>query len=233
MKLHILRLGVHNDLPQTKGEKLIDHVIDPICGAVVLLKGKENIIVDTGHLGFKDEIIKTLAKHNLKPEDIDHVINTHSHFDHVGGNKDLKQATGAEILIHPIEAQMLTQLSGQGRVFGLVVEDSPPADRTIDEGDIIEVGAIKLEVFHTPGHSPGSISLVVKGEKKILVGDLVFAGSIGRTDLPGGSFDTLTQSVQTKIFIHQDETMLYSGHGHPTTVGREKRTNPFLSGNAW
>jgi glyoxylase-like metal-dependent hydrolase (beta-lactamase superfamily II) len=158
------------------------------------------------------------------------IINTHAHFDHVGGNAELKKATGAEIIIHPAEAEALTHLSGHARFFGLSVEDSPPADRTVEEGEVLEVGALRLSVLHTPGHSPGSISLVIEGEKKILVGDLIFQGSIGRTDLPGGSFETLKKMADEKILVHPDDTDLYPGHGPPTTVGVEKRTNPFLTG---
>jgi len=159
------------------------------------------------------------------------IINTHAHFDHVGGNQALKAATGAELLIHPAEAEMLTHLAAQGRLFGMPVEDSPPADRTIDEGDLLSVGSLTLKVHHTPGHSPGSISLVIEGEDRILVGDLVFAGSIGRTDLPGGSFEVLLESVRNKIFIYPDRARLYPGHGPETSVGRERSTNPFLTGD--
>jgi hydroxyacylglutathione hydrolase len=157
------------------------------------------------------------------------IINTHTHFDHVGGNSDLKKETGAEILVHPAEVDWLKNIGKQAAMFGVPGASSPPADRTIDDGDVLEVGQIKLKVLHTPGHSPGSVSLVVVGEGKILVGDLVFAGSIGRTDLPGGSMDTLLTSVKEKIFPHPDDTKLYSGHGPVTTIGRERRHNPFLT----
>ena len=159
------------------------------------------------------------------------IINTHAHFDHVGGNRALKEATGAELLIHPAEADWLLQLGSQALLFGLSAQNSPPADRTLEEGEVLKVGELELEVLHTPGHSPGSISLVIKDQKKILVGDLVFAGSIGRTDLPGGSMETLVAMVKQKIFSHPDDTKLYPGHGPETTVGTERRTNPFLSGN--
>ena len=186
---------------------------------------KQAFVVDPGgHVG---AIRSALDRHDLECK---YIVNTHAHFDHVGGNAELKKATSAEILIHAIEADLLTSLSQQGQVFGISLEDSPPADRTIDEGDVIELGAIKLEVLHTPGHSPGSISLVVTGEEKILVGDLVFQGSIGRTDLPGGSMQSLVDNVKKKIFKHPDDTKLYPGHGPATTVGVEKRTNPFLTG---
>lgn len=183
-------------------------------------------VVDPG--GHAGAIESSLLRHKLTCK---WIINTHAHFDHVGGNRDLKKKTGAELLIHPAEADWLTALGVQARMFGLSAENSPAADRTIDEGDVIQVGKLKLTVRHTPGHSPGSISLVIEGEKKILVGDLVFAGSVGRTDLPGGSFETLVASVKKKIFTHPDDTRLYPGHGPATSVGEERRHNPFLSGN--
>jgi glyoxylase-like metal-dependent hydrolase (beta-lactamase superfamily II) len=186
---------------------------------------KQAAVVDPGgHVG---AIRSALDRNDLTCK---WIINTHTHFDHVGGNGELKAATGAEILVHPAEADWLLDIGNQARMFGISGAASPPADRTIDEGEVIEIGGLKLEVLHTPGHSPGSISLVIQGESKILVGDLVFAGSIGRTDLPGGSFDTLIENVKTKIFAHPDDTKLYSGHGPLTTIGREKRSNPFLTG---
>ncbi|MBN2498221.1 MAG: MBL fold metallo-hydrolase [Deltaproteobacteria bacterium] len=190
--------------------------------------GQAAVVDPGGHVG---AIRSALDRHELE---CTLIVNTHAHFDHVGGNAELKKATGAEIVIHPAEKSWLLELGKHARLFGVCVENSPPADRTVDEGDVLWVGergkGVQMEVFHTPGHSPGSISLVLSGEKKILVGDLVFAGSIGRTDLPGGSFDALVASVHEKIFTHSDDTRLYPGHGPATTVGRERRSNPFLSG---
>jgi glyoxylase-like metal-dependent hydrolase (beta-lactamase superfamily II) len=188
-------------------------------------ESKVAAVVDPGgHVG---AIRSALERHELECK---WIVNTHAHFDHVGGNAELKQATGAEIIIHPAEAEALAHLSKHAQLFGLSVEDSPPADRTIEDGEVIEVGSLRLNVLHTPGHSPGGISLVVEGEKKILVGDLIFQGSIGRTDLPGGSFETLKKMADEKILVHSDDTDLYPGHGPSTTVGVEKRTNPFLTG---
>jgi hydroxyacylglutathione hydrolase len=116
-------------------------------------------------------------------------------------------------------------------MFGMSVENSPPADRTLSGDETLTVGKIRLKVMNTPGHSPGSISLAIEGEKKIIVGDLVFADSIGRTDLPEGSFETLVESVHRCIFTQPDDTVLYPGHGPATTVGHERRYNPFLNGS--
>jgi glyoxylase-like metal-dependent hydrolase (beta-lactamase superfamily II) len=151
MKLHILRLGVHNDIPPTKGEKLIDHTIDPICGAVVLLKEKENIIVDTGNLGFKDEIVDALSKHSLKPEDIDYVINTHTHFDHCSNNSIFTNAK---------------RISGSG-LWG------PKNITMYKNSEDIELGGVKI--ITTPGHRPEHLSVTTKIEGKtyVIAGDAI------------------------------------------------------------
>jgi hydroxyacylglutathione hydrolase len=113
-------------------------------------------------------------------------------------------------------------------LFGMRVENPPPADKTVEEGDVLKVGAIAMKVLHTPGHSPGAISLVIEGEKKVIVGDTLFEGSIGRTDFPGGSLEELTDNVRKKIFPLGDDWEVYPGHGPATTVGRERRHNPFF-----
>lgn len=170
-----------------------------------------------------DRILLKLAEDNLR---LEYIINTHGHFDHVGANGPLKKATGAEIVIHPADAPMLAQLGRTAASFGLSVENSPPPDRTVGEGDVISFGDISLKVLHTPGHSPGGISLYTDG--MVFVGDTLFAGSIGRTDLPGGDFNTLIAAIKTKLFPLGDDVLVYTGHGPETTVGREKRANPFL-----
>jgi len=189
--------------------------------------GQAAVVDPGGHVG---AILSALDRHGLECRAI---VNTHAHFDHVGGNAELKKRTGAELYIHAQEEPFLKGLRSQALLFGMSVEDSPPADQRVAEGDVIEVGNLQLKVLDTPGHSPGSISLVVEGEGRILVGDLVFQGSVGRTDLPGGSMDTLVRSVREKIFVYPDDTRLFPGHGPATTVGRERRGNPFLTGELW
>lgn len=168
-------------------------------------------------------ILMTLADAKLTAT---HIICTHGHFDHVGGNKKLKAATGAAIAIHRFDAHMLSSLSVAAGAWGFPVDDSPPADILVDEGDSILIGNIKLRVLHTPGHSPGGISLY--GDGVVFVGDTLFAGSIGRTDFPGGSYSTLISSVTNKLFPLGDDVQVFSGHGPATTIGREKRYNPFF-----
>ncbi|MCK5349187.1 MAG: MBL fold metallo-hydrolase, partial [Desulfobacula sp.] len=153
-------------------------------------------------------------------------INTHGHFDHVSANKRMKEATGAEIAIHPEDEPMLHELSQSALMFGLSSENSPPADILLEDGDEVTFGEITLQVIHTPGHSKGGISLYTKGH--LFSGDTLFSGSIGRTDLPGGDYDTLISNIREKLLIFDEDTIVYTGHGPETTIGNEKRMNPFL-----
>ncbi|MCU0615272.1 MAG: MBL fold metallo-hydrolase, partial [Desulfobacterales bacterium] len=157
---------------------------------------------------------------------VKYIINTHGHFDHVGANRKMKEATGAELLIHALDAPMLNSLSQAAASFGLKSENSPAPDKTIDDGDIISFGKISLKVIHTPGHSPGGISLFTNGY--LFVGDTLFQGSIGRTDLPGGNFNTLKSSIHNKLFPLGDNIRVFTGHGPETSIGKEKRYNPFV-----
>ena len=184
---------------------------------------KEAVVIDPG--GDEDKILEALkyAELNLK-----YIIDTHGHFDHVDANQPLKEATGAKIAIHEADAQMLSQPSAEAMFFtGNRVRVSQ-ADLLLKEDDLISFGPYRLKVLYTPGHTPGSISLVLEGFPYVYVGDLLFAGSIGRTDFPGGSFDNLIQAVRTKIFPLGDRYAVYPGHGPVTTVGQERKYNPFF-----
>lgn len=177
-------------------------------------------VIDPG--GDADRILMALARENLT---LCAIINTHGHFDHVGANKPLKEATDAPLMIHEGDVPMLRHLSRSAATWGLRAEDSPLPDRLLSEGDTVDCGRIQFKVLHTPGHTPGGISLYA--DSAVFVGDTLFAGSIGRTDFPGGDFDTLIASIQDKLFNLPDDTHVYTGHMESTTIGREKRTNPF------
>jgi len=189
-----------------------------ICGCS---KTKEAVVIDPG--GDADTILLSLADAKLK---VKYIINTHGHFDHVSANGKMKDATGADILIHPLDAPMLEKLSSNAAFFGVSVENSPPCDQTLEEDDTVSFGDITLKVIHTPGHTPGGISLYTNGI--VFVGDTLFAGSIGRTDFPGGDFNTLISSIKTKLFNMEDDIRVFSGHGPETSIGVEKRHNPFV-----
>jgi glyoxylase-like metal-dependent hydrolase (beta-lactamase superfamily II) len=200
-------------------------VVGPIqsnCYIIGCERTREAAVIDPG--GDADRILITLAKDRLRCV---YIINTHGHFDHSADNKRLKEVTGAQLLIHHADAPMILHQSMNRGMWGTHLENSPPPDRYLNEGDIITFGDISLKVLNTPGHSPGSISLVT--DKIVFVGDTLFAGSIGRTDFPGGDHEGLLRNVRKKIFTLGDHVVVYPGHGPKTTVGRERKTNPFFA----
>lgn len=183
-------------------------VIDP--GAISPIEGKR--------------IIALLEKDGLRAK---YIINTHGHIDHMAGNRSLQGDTGAEILIHRADAVCLTDFRLNGsQLLGLDVV-SPPAGRQLEDGDVIELGGLRLKVLHTPGHTPGCICLLCGGT--LFSGDTLFASSVGRTDLPGGSHEEIINSIRGKLMVLPDETVVRPGHGPRTTIGTERRGNPFLN----
>ena len=171
------------------------------------------------------EILKQVTGHGWI---LDKILLTHGHFDHVGAVSFLKERTGAAVHIHPDDVDGMRAAGRQGLMFGLRVPDPPPPDVLVREGDTVPLGGGMFRVLHTPGHTPGHVVYLSGGYA--FVGDLIFAGSIGRTDLPGGSLEELLRAVRTKIFTLPGETVLFPGHGPATTVAREKRGNPFFTG---
>jgi len=191
------------------------------CIIVGCKETKKAAVIDPG--GDVDRILVALSEDQLT---VTKILNTHGHFDHVGGNQRLKEATGAPICIHTEDAFMLPHVSNNAAAFGMRAENSPEADERLNEGDLIQIGNLELKVIHTPGHSPGGVAFYTPDV--VFVGDTLFAGSIGRTDFPGGSYDQLIASVKNKLFTLDDKTVVYTGHGPETTIGNEKRTNPFF-----
>lgn len=187
----------------------------------VLRGGGETVVIDPG------EVTREL-RDAIAGERVTMVFNTHCHIDHAGGNAEMVRLTGAPLVCHREELPLLEHLQDQGRMFGVGCEPSPAPDRFIAEGESIAVGDESLQVLFTPGHSPGHVALL--GDGFIIGGDCLFAGSIGRTDLPGGDYATLMRTLRDKFLPLPDDTVVYSGHGPVTTIGRERRSNPFLAG---
>jgi len=196
-------------------------------------QSREAAVFDPG--GDVDLILKTLAGDGLT---VNRIFNTHAHWDHVGGNLRLHEVTGAPIVIHRDEAPALECAQSRASEFGASVENSE-AQVFVEEGDEVSVGSIVFKVLDLRGHSPAGLGFVFEGtleengrkenRKAVICGDALFAGSIGRTDFPGGSLDLLLANIRSKIFTLPDETLVLPGHGPVSSVGREKRSNPFFS----
>ena len=162
------------------------------------------------------------------------ILHTHGHLDHVGGTAELHRLLGGDLPIglHPDEMELYRNAPLQAQMFGLEVEAPPEPDLMLRHGETVTVGGLDLEVRHTPGHSPGGVCFFVSTDDGPLavVGDVLFAGSIGRTDLMGGSFPVLEKSIRAQLYTLPDETRVVCGHGPETTIGRERTSNPFVSG---
>ena len=181
----------------------------------------EGVIIDPG-----DEIDRILEKVATLKLEIKYILITHAHLDHVKELSTLKNEIDVPVLMHRDDQFLLDGLPMQASAFGMTVSAIPKIDKYIAEGDTIQFGDIIFRVLHTPGHSPGNVSFVTR--ETAFVGDVLFSGSIGRTDLPGGDFALLIQSIKTKLFPLGDDIVIYSGHGPATTIKKEKETNPFL-----
>ncbi len=159
---------------------------------------------------------------------ITHILLTHAHFDHVGGLNDLKDATNAPIYIHPEAVPMLKQANVSAAFFQIPIPTPPSPDKLLAAGDVLKVGKLKVDVLFTPGHAPGHVSFYLKDHRILFDGDVLFQHSIGRTDLPGGDHQLLMTTIREKLMVLPDDTHVLSGHGNTTTIGQERRNNPFL-----
>jgi hydroxyacylglutathione hydrolase len=187
-------------------------------------QSKEGVVVDPG--ADAEEILACVARLGLK---IKYVINTHGHFDHIGANRTLVQRTGAEFLIHEGDLWLLSEAAKSARMYGLQAEDSPEPARYLTDGMRLDFGKLAIEVLHTPGHTPGGCSLLLREERLVITGDTLFADSVGRTDLPGGSHGQLIASIKAKLMPLADDTVVWPGHGPSSTIGRERRSNPYIN----
>lgn len=194
------------------------------CNCVILAceETQTAVVFDPGEEA--DEILDRLARHRLK---VIFLLHTHAHLDHIGATDAVRAKTGAATGLHEEDLFLCENLHVQASLFGLPMPPIPPIDRFLKHGDSFSFGREKVEVIHTPGHTPGSVSFYVPAFG-LLTGDTLFAGSVGRTDLWGGSYPTLIGSIQKRLLSFPDETAVYPGHGPRTTIGRERRSNPFL-----
>ena len=183
----------------------------------------EAVIIDPG--GDGDMILNTV---NRKPWKVTAILNTHAHFDHIAANAAVIKGTGAPLMAPKEDAPYMMDAHIAARMYGLQVDASPVPDKLLVDGDTIDLGDEKIKMILTPGHTPGGATFVTS--IGIFPGDSLFAGSIGRTDLPGGDYETLINSIKTRILVLDDDTPVYPGHGPATTVGREKTYNQFLVG---
>lgn len=177
-----------------------------------------------------DQLLEYIAAEKL---DVTHILLTHAHVDHVSGVAEAKRTLGAPIFLHQDDLPMYRNAVRTGMMFGLAVEEPPPVDHFYDGEGPIVFGDYQVRVLHTPGHCPGGVCLAVSktgdgAPPALFVGDTLFAGSIGRTDLPGGDYKTLLTAITEVLFKFPDDSVVYSGHGPETTIGRERQTNPFV-----
>ncbi|TFB09068.1 MBL fold metallo-hydrolase [Candidatus Atribacteria bacterium MT.SAG.1] len=204
-------------------KRLVVGALETNCYLIGCKKTKRAAVIDPGGEEKVDLILDILEKNNFK---LEYIINTHGHTDHIAGNNSLKTKTEALLLIHRLDADMLSDANKNFSSFMGKEICSPPADKLLEEGDEISLGKLKLIIIHTPGHTPGGICLVLNSI--VFTGDTLFAGGIGRTDLPGGSYQDLQKSIKEKLLALSDDKIIYPGHGPDSTIGEERRKNPYI-----
>lgn len=209
-------------------EIIVDHLtVGPFQTNVYVVgcpKTKEGVIVDAG--GDGPGLLAMLKRHGLT---LTKILQTHAHIDHVAALSEVRAAHAAPIYLHPDDKMLYDGAPQQGMFFGIPISALPKVDHWLEQDQVIQIGALEAKVIHLPGHSPGSVIFYFEAQRVMLSGDVLFAGSIGRTDLPGGDGRAMMRSLK-QLSSYPDEVVIYSGHGPKTTLGIEKRTNPFLRG---
>jgi hydroxyacylglutathione hydrolase len=184
---------------------------------------REAIVIDPG-----DDVSRIVAILERNQLVVKMIVITHAHIDHIGGAEKLRAHTGAPVYMHEADKVLSDRLDMQAAWLGIPTPADPGIDQPAREGDIIRAGSIEAHVLHTPGHTPGSISLYLPLESKLIAGDTLFQGSIGRTDLPGGDTAQIGRSIRGKLYTLPEDTIVFPGHGETTSIGEEKRHNPFV-----
>ena len=197
-------------------------IIQTNCYIVGCEETQQGVVIDPG--GDGDRIVRAVEQNGL---DIRYVLITHAHMDHVAGTADVVKGTGGKLAAHP-DAIPLLKTDGGASWFGFTMPPCPIPDIELEAGQVLEVGKLRFQVLFVPGHSPGHVSFYEANEGVVFDGDVLFAQGIGRTDLPGGSYEALMRSIQEQLMSLPNDTVVYSGHGPKTTIGRERVSNPWL-----
>lgn len=204
-----------------KYENVIVGSLETNCYLIYCEETLECAVMDPG--AEPEKIFRAIDINNLKPVVL---INTHGHVDHIGANKDVKEKYDIPLMIHSADVPILRSILQSGLSFFLGAKASPSPDRHLEEGDDVKIGKFSLKTIHTPGHSPGSLCFV--HDKFLFSGDTLFYGGVGRTDLPGGSWEEMMDSIKNKVLTLPDDTLVFPGHGPYSTIGQERNMNPFI-----
>ena len=199
-------------------------VIEANCYILFDRSSKNTFVIDPGGDGALIE--EALKGNGLKTL---YIVNTHAHFDHVSANSELKEATGATIVLHGDDVGLLAEAHEHAAIWGVKIGSQPEPDLLIEDGSTLRAGSVTLDVLHTPGHTPGGVCLYYKDAGVLFTGDTLFAGSIGRTDLEGGSSEDLLKSIKSRLMPLDDNVIILPGHGPASTIGEEKKLNPFVA----